>query len=208
MVTTYDMILNLKEMFGEQNRAGRQVAMKALLNKKIAQETPVRDHVLKMIGHLNELEILGAEIDGESQVDIVLMSLPESFKNFCLNYSMNEGSYSLAELLKELQIAEEILGQAKSVQVVEKGSSSSTKNGKKKRKAPKPSAGSKQKSKLGDGKLKRKCFTCGQKGHWKKDCPKAKARAQSGEPSSMSLCLVIMFIGLYHWHLVCGYRSH
>ena len=54
-----------------------------------------------MIAHLNELEILGAEIDSENQVDIVLMSLPESFKNFCFNYSMSKGSYSLAELLKE-----------------------------------------------------------------------------------------------------------
>ena len=93
---------NLKEMFGEQNRAGRQVAMKALLNTKMTEGTPMQDHVLKMITHLNELEILGAEIDGESQVDIVLMSLPESFKNFRLNYSMSKGSYSLAELLEEL----------------------------------------------------------------------------------------------------------
>ena len=76
--------------------------MKALLNTNIAVGTPVRDHVLKMIAHLNELEVLGAKIDGESQVDIVLMSLPESFKNFRLNYSMSKGSYSLAELLKEL----------------------------------------------------------------------------------------------------------
>ena len=96
------MMMNLKEMFGEQNRAARQVAMRALLNTKMAEGTPVRDHVLKMISHLNELEILGAEIDGESQVDIVLMSLPESYKNFRLNYSMSEESYSLAELLKEL----------------------------------------------------------------------------------------------------------
>ena len=59
-----------------------------------------------MIAHLNELEILGAEIDGECQVDIVLMSLPESYKNFRLNYSMSKGSYSLAELLKELQAVE------------------------------------------------------------------------------------------------------
>ena len=40
--------------------------MRALLNTKMAEGTPVRDHVLKMIAHLNELEILGAEIDGES----------------------------------------------------------------------------------------------------------------------------------------------
>ena len=63
-------------MFGEQNRAGRQVAMRALRNTKMAEGTPIRDHVLKMIVHLNELEILGAEINGESQVDIVLMYLP------------------------------------------------------------------------------------------------------------------------------------
>ena len=60
--------------------------MKALLNTKTAKGTPVRDHILKMITHLNELEILRAEIDGESLVDIMLMSLSESFKNFRLNY--------------------------------------------------------------------------------------------------------------------------
>ena len=66
MATAYDMMLNLKEIFGEKNRAGRQVAMKALLNTKMAEGTPVRDLVLKMIGHLNELKILGDEINGES----------------------------------------------------------------------------------------------------------------------------------------------
>ena len=96
MATAYDMMLNLKEMFGNQNHVGRQVAMKALLNTKMVEGTPVRDHVLQMIAHLNELEILGAKIDDESQVDIMLMSLPESFKNFCLNYSMSKGIYSLA----------------------------------------------------------------------------------------------------------------
>ena len=58
--------------------------MKTLLNTKMAEGTSVRDHVLKMIAYLNELEILGAEIDGESQVDIMLMSLPESSRTFAL----------------------------------------------------------------------------------------------------------------------------
>ena len=114
-----------------------------------------------MIAHLNELEILEAKIDGESQVDIVLMSLPESFKNFRLNYSISKWSYSLVELLKELQAAEGILGHAKSVQVAEKGSYSSTRRNKKKKKAPKPGAGSKKKSKASEGKPKSKCFTSG-----------------------------------------------
>ena len=35
MLTAYDILMNLKEMFGEQGRAARQVAMKALLNTKM-----------------------------------------------------------------------------------------------------------------------------------------------------------------------------
>ena len=87
-----------------------------------------------MIVHLNELEILGAEIDGETQVDIVLMSIPASFKNFCLNYTMSKKTYSLTELLKELQVTEWIVDQKKSVHVMEKGSSSSSAKKKKRRK--------------------------------------------------------------------------
>ena len=72
--------------------------MRALLNTKMAEGISVQEHVLKMIAHLNELEILGAEIDGEidgeTQVNIVLMSLPESFKTFRLNYIMSKVLYS------------------------------------------------------------------------------------------------------------------
>ena len=37
MLTAYDILLNVKEMFGEQGRAARQLAMKALLNTKMAE---------------------------------------------------------------------------------------------------------------------------------------------------------------------------
>ena len=93
MLTAYDIMMNLKKMFGDQSHVGRQESMRASLNTKMVEGTSVQEHVLKMIAHLNELEILGAEIDRETQVDIVLMSLPESFKNFCLNYSMSKESY-------------------------------------------------------------------------------------------------------------------
>ncbi|XP_057953944.1 uncharacterized protein LOC131148234 [Malania oleifera] len=66
MPSTYDIMQSLKEMFGDQNCATRQAAMKELMNTIMVEGTPVRDHVLKMIGHLNELEILRAEIDGET----------------------------------------------------------------------------------------------------------------------------------------------
>lgn len=131
MPTAYDMMMSLKEMFGDQSRAGRQVAMKDLMNTTMAEGTPVRDHVLKMISLLNELEILGAEIDGETQVDIILQSLPDSFKQFCLNYNMNKFKYTLAELLKELQAAEGLNRKSGSALVIEKGSGSKPKGKKK-----------------------------------------------------------------------------
>ena len=62
-----------------------------------------------MISNLNTLEVLGADIDGESQVDMILQSLPKSFQEFKLNYNMNKKIYSLSELMNELIVAEGIL---------------------------------------------------------------------------------------------------
>ena len=76
----------------------------------MAKGTSVREHCLKMISNLNTLEVLGVDIDGESQVDMILQSLPESFKEFKLNYNINKKVYSLSELMNELVAAEGILG--------------------------------------------------------------------------------------------------
>ena len=54
---------SLKGIFGDHGRPTRQVAMQKLMGAKMAEGTPVREHVLKMIGFLNELETLGATID-------------------------------------------------------------------------------------------------------------------------------------------------
>ena len=89
-----NIMLSLKEMFGEQSRSARQETMKQIYNTKMAEGSSVREHCLTMIFNLNTLEVLGADIDGESQVDMILQSLPESFKEFRLNYNMNKKIYS------------------------------------------------------------------------------------------------------------------
>ena len=63
------MMLYLKEMFGEQSSSARKTAMKNLMSTKMVEGTPVREHVLKMISFINELDMLGAEIDSEIQVE-------------------------------------------------------------------------------------------------------------------------------------------
>ena len=43
-----------------------QDTIRLILNTKMAQGTPIREHCLKMISYLNTLEVLGADIDDES----------------------------------------------------------------------------------------------------------------------------------------------
>ena len=59
---------SLKGMFADHGRPARQVAMQRLMGAKMVEGTSVREHVLKMIGFLNELETLGATIDTQTQV--------------------------------------------------------------------------------------------------------------------------------------------
>ena len=92
------------------------------MNTKMTEETPVRDHVLKMFDHLNTLEILGGEIDVESQIDIIFESHLDFFNQFKLNYSMNKIDFTLSELLNTLQIAKGILKDYPSVNNVKKAS--------------------------------------------------------------------------------------
>ncbi|XP_077249088.1 uncharacterized protein LOC143888515 [Tasmannia lanceolata] len=108
MASSMDIMHNLREMFGQQNRSSRQIAIKGLISTKMVEGTLVRDHMLKMMGYVNELEVLGAMLDGESQVDMVLASLPLSFNDFVMNYHKNKLSMTLTELLNHLQSTEDL----------------------------------------------------------------------------------------------------
>ncbi|KAL8123290.1 hypothetical protein AgCh_011313 [Apium graveolens] len=143
----------IKELFGDQNRAARQVAIKALMNTQMAEGT---------------------------QIDIILMSLSKSFEQFCLNYNMNKRLYSLMELLTEIQAAEGLFRQSVQVKVAEKGYSSKPKGIKKKKKAQTQKAVKAVRVQGGVKKPKGKCFRCKQSGHWKQDCPLPKKTNNTG----------------------------
>ncbi|XP_047949148.1 uncharacterized protein LOC125194982 [Salvia hispanica] len=130
--------------------------------------TSVRKHVLKMMSHLNQIEVLGGAIDPESQITIILQSLPPSFQHFKLNFEMNKRDYTLAELLTELQSTEDLMAQAKVAMLSLAPNSSGSKPRVGKKKAPNPVATKNakgKKKKKADKKPTGKCFKCGEKGH-------------------------------------------
>ena len=164
-----DIMLSLKEVFSEQGHSARQETMRQIYNTKMTDGNLVREHCLTMISNLNTLEVLGADIDGESQVDMILQSLLESFKEFKLNYNMNKKIYSFSELMNELVAAEGILGTSS---VDSNMAEASTSQPKSKDKGKKKKDFTKQEGKqiaLGVAdkgkKIKGKCFHCGEKGH-------------------------------------------
>ena len=114
------MIMSLKNMFGEQGLPVRKITLEALMNTKMDEGPPMREHVLKYFDNLNTLEILGGEIDTKSQIDIILESLPDSFNQFKLNYSKNKINFKLIELLNTLYVAEGIIKGYPSINNVEK----------------------------------------------------------------------------------------
>ena len=73
------ILLNLKELDGEQSRTTRYEISKQLFHAIMIEGASVQNHVLMVIDLITRLGQLGFMMDGELNQDLILQSLPESF---------------------------------------------------------------------------------------------------------------------------------
>ena len=185
-----EMIQTLDKMFAQSTSSLRQAAVRAIMNTRMTGGS-VRDHCLKMMSHLNQAEVLGMKMEQRSQIDFIFESLPDRFTQFKVNYNMNKMDLTPTELMHELESAERAFGKSGGVHMTE-GSTFKPKG--------KPKGGKKNKNKQ-EGQVpvtkttamkkpKGKCFKCGQKGHWKQNCPQIAKKQGMGNLNVVEACLV------------------
>ena len=76
---TQSILINLKDLYGEQSRNARYEVFKQLFHARMTERTSVQEHVLKVIDLITRLGQLGFIMDGELNQDLIIQSLPESY---------------------------------------------------------------------------------------------------------------------------------
>ncbi|PON56048.1 hypothetical protein PanWU01x14_184070, partial [Parasponia andersonii] len=114
MDTAANIIMSIDEIFTSLGRQARNKATSTFMNLCQKKGTLVREHTMKVITYLNELEILRAEVDCDTQIDMVLNTLLDIFNQFKIDHEIRWKDYTLTSLMKNLQIIENIRNKNKS----------------------------------------------------------------------------------------------
>eukprot|EP00794_Sanderia_malayensis_P010763 gene10763-11913_t len=141
------------------------------------------DHINKLRSLAEQLDSVGAPISEEDQVMTLLSSLPDSYENLIVALESRSDDLSMefvtARLLHEERKrceASVCLGDAMEKALVATRATPSSQ---------------KQRSKPGN--KKSKCFNCGIKGHWAKDCTKPKREKRPEQANAVSMDSHILF---------------
>ncbi|KAK1628139.1 hypothetical protein QYE76_002454 [Lolium multiflorum] len=175
------MIRELKVIFETHAAVESYEASKQFFGCMMEEGSSVSEHVFAMSGHARKLSDLGIVIPNQLGIHRVLQSLPPSYKNFVMNYNMQNMNKELPELFSMLKSAEVEIQKEHQVLMVNK-TTKFKKQGKPKKdlkKGGKKAAAPPEKPK-GGPKPDTDCYYCNGKGHWKRNCPKYLADLKSG----------------------------
>ena len=91
---------NAEDMFCGQSVLVRQAAVRNFMNCKHKSRTPIKDHMLTVIGYLAEAQSYGFEIDDDTQIEIIFEYLSKKFDPFRTIFNLSGNNMSLTELMK------------------------------------------------------------------------------------------------------------
>ncbi|KAK1650036.1 hypothetical protein QYE76_067841 [Lolium multiflorum] len=168
----HELMKELKAIFETHAAVEWYEASKQFFSCMMEEGSSVSEHMLAMTGHTKKLSDLGIVIPNRG-INRILQSLPPSYKNFVMNYNMQNMNKELPELFGMLKAAEIEIKKEHQVLMVNK-TTSFKKQGKSKgkfKKGGKKAAMPPMKPKNGP-KPDAECYYCKEKGHWKRNCSK------------------------------------
>ena len=112
------MLQTLEGMFAKSTTSERQAAITDLINTRMIGGR-VKDHYLAMISHTSRAEVMGAKLQKEMKIDLILQSLHKYFNQFKVNYNMHKMDLTPVQLMHELESAEQSLLESGSINFME-----------------------------------------------------------------------------------------
>ena len=167
------ILLHLKELYEKWPRALRYSTSCKLFGTKMTAGQSVEEHVLNMIGYIEDMEQMELGLHSVLYTDIILKSLTPTFLPFIDNMMMSEVEPELPKLLNLLKEFEGSRIKKAPALVLDTSSSKPKGKGKKKGLEPKKTLkkgkgkGHPAKGKKGK-QAEAECFFCHKKGHWKR----------------------------------------
>ncbi|KAK1662194.1 hypothetical protein QYE76_050353 [Lolium multiflorum] len=175
----HELMKELKAIFETHAAVECYEASKQFFSCMMEEGSSVSEHMLAMTGHAKKLSDLGIVIPNRLGINRVLQSPPPSYKNFVMNYNMQNMNKELPELFGMLKAAEIEIKKEHQVLMVNK-TTSFKKQGKSKGKFKKGGKKVTPPMKPKNGpKPDAECY-CKEKGHWKRNCSKYLADLKSG----------------------------
>ncbi|KAK1685645.1 hypothetical protein QYE76_046493 [Lolium multiflorum] len=118
-----EMMRELKLIFETHAAVESYEASKQFFTCMMEEGSSVSEHMLVMSGHAKKLNDLGMMIPNQLGIHRVLQSLPPSYKNFVMNYNMQNMNKELPELFSMLKSAEVEIKKENQVLMVNKTTS-------------------------------------------------------------------------------------